>query len=62
VPKSSLVIVDRNGWEENLQLNLGRTKNALSLEMESQMIVNANEPHRCLISFTGNEFLKLACD
>jgi hypothetical protein len=62
VPKSSFVIVDQNGREENQQLNSGRTENALSSDVEIQMIVNDKELYICLIPFTAEEFLKLVCD
>ena len=41
VPRSSFGIVDNNGREEKLQLNLGRAENTLSQEMETQVTVNA---------------------
>jgi hypothetical protein len=55
VPISSFGIVGNNGREGKLKLNLGRTENTLSQEMETRVTVSLNP-------FMGKEFLKLACD
>jgi 2C-methyl-D-erythritol 2,4-cyclodiphosphate synthase len=50
------------GEKKKLRLNLGRTENNLSQVMETQMTVNDKGLYSSLITFTGKEFLKLACD